>query len=105
VRIVQRVLVLEEEVVHRPEVILALGSGALGRLGGMSSMGVFRPWKVPVHEAEPVAESLANVLEVGVGSATERALEITVLHQGHGRVGWTQGMVPLGDGNCQAGYV
>ena len=101
--VLQGVLVLEQQVMHRPKAILALCRGALSRLGSVAGMRMLRPREVPVHEAELVTEPLSNALEIGVGHAAERALEVAVLDQGDGGVRRPQGVVPPGDGDCQAG--
>jgi hypothetical protein len=104
VLIVERLLVLEQHVVHRPKETIGLGRGAFGSFSGMSRVWVFRPWKMSIDKAELVAQASSDLLEIRVSHATERTLEISILNKRKGRLGRTQGMVPIGNRNCQAGF-
>ena len=90
----QRVLVVQQQVVHLPE--RALRGRRLGRLGG--ELGV----RVHVGQRQ-VAPDVADVAEVGqqlahdrLGLAAVRALEVAVLDQGDRRVRRAADVVALG---------
>ncbi len=77
-------LVLEEEIVHLPE--LALRARRLGGLG--RELGVrmhFHERELPEHEAHPVPEVLEQHFHGGISLAARRALEIPVFDDGHFR--------------------
>ena len=88
---------LIQEIVHRPE--LALRGGGLGRLRGLGGVGVlFGQRKVPEHEADLGSEFAQHALQLGVGGAAKRTLEVAVLHQGHACVRRSLDMVAGADG-------
>jgi hypothetical protein len=89
--------VLEQGVVHGPEMRLALRRRGFRGLSGVAGVRVLRARKVAIDEPEPIAESLGNVFDLRVGDATERALEIAVLQQRDGCIGWPGGVVAGGD--------
>src|SRR5437660_12408552 len=60
VLVVERLLVLKQNVVHRPEVVLALRGGALGGFGGMSRVRMLGAGEMAIDEAHSIAESSAN---------------------------------------------
>ena len=105
VHVVQRLLVLEQYVVHCPEVVLALRSGAFGCLGGVFGVSMLRPREVAVHEAKLTAEPVPDLLDLGIRHATKRALKIAVLDQSDRRFWRPQGMVPLANRHYQAGWM
>jgi hypothetical protein len=105
VGVIKRLLVLEQRVVHRPEEVLALRRGAFGCLRGVFGVRVLWSRKVTVHEAEPIAELVSDLLDFGISHATERALEVTELDERDWRRRWSHGVVPLTDGYCQASWV
>src|SRR5207245_10280707 len=96
-------LVLEQGIVHCPEMLLTLRRRGFCGFSGVAGVRVLRSRKVAIDKPEPDAEPLANVFDLRVGHATERALEIAVLHQRDGCVGWPGGVVPPGDRLRQVG--
>jgi hypothetical protein len=86
-RVLERLLVLEQGIVHCPEMLLTLRRRGFCGFSGVAGVRVLRSRKVAIYKPEPVAEPLANVFDLRVGHATERALEIAVLHQRDGCVG------------------
>jgi hypothetical protein len=64
-RILERLLVLEQGVVHGPEMRLALRRRGFRGLCGVAGVRVLGPRKVAIDEPEPIAESLAISLISG----------------------------------------
>src|SRR3954447_17524768 len=88
------VLAPEQQVVHFPE--RALPGGGLARLGGLAGVRVHvveRQVPPNVGEAGELAQQLAND---GFGPAAVGALEVAVLHYGHGGVKRASVVVDLG---------
>src|SRR5437870_6440113 len=97
VLVLERRLMLIQEIVHLPE--LALRGGGLGRLRGLGGVGVlFGQRKVPEHEADLGSELAQHALQLGVGGAAKRTLEVAVLDQGRACVRRSLDMVAGADG-------
>src|SRR6266705_2317395 len=79
----ERRLPLIQEIVHLPELPLRAGRFRdLSRVLGVRML--LLQGKVAKHEAHLRPEVLEHPLQLGVGAAAERALEISVLHKRHG---------------------
>ena len=90
---VQRVLMLEEHVVHRPE--RALSRGRLGGLRGALRQGMdIVQRQVPPHVAQ-VTEVGQELTKHGLRPAAVRALEVAVLEERHGSVAGAADVVPV----------
>src|SRR6185437_2963153 len=76
----ERLLVLEQHVVHRPEALLRAGSlGGLGRGERVRMLGGQR--EAAKHEAQARAEHLLQRLDRVVGAGAEGTLEVAVLDE------------------------
>src|ERR1043166_2624538 len=90
----ETVLVLEDQVVHLPE--LSLRGARFGGFGGELCVGMqVREREVPESHPHQVARQLLELLEDRVGHAAVGALEVPVLDQGHRRSGRTPDVVVL----------
>jgi len=85
VSIRKRVLMLEQQVVHLPEVTLC--GGRLGCLRGVTRVRVLWTWKVAKHEPQLIAQLAPDCPHSGVRPGAEGALEIAELDQCDRRVG------------------
>src|SRR5688572_19821375 len=93
-------LVLEQQVVHLPE--LALSAGRLCSLRGMHCMRMRRlDREVPEDEADASTESLEHELDRGRGLLAGGTLEIAVLDDGDGCMLGADGVIDGGDWNCE----
>src|SRR5260370_17711159 len=95
-RIVERLLMLKEVVMHLPE--LPLDGGSFRRLRGMLSMRVaLGQGKVPKDKAQPIPQTSLNLLDDGIGLSTIGTLIITVFHHCHRADFWSPPMIELPD--------
>lgn len=95
----ERVLILEEDVVHLPE--SPLGPRCLSRLGRLLSMGMcFRERKVAEDEADPVIHATAHLLNNRMRAAAVRTLEVTILYKRDGRAAGAERVIVLGHLYC-----
>ena len=95
--VAKRLLVLEESVVHLPE--LPLGRSGFGRLGRVLRVRVrVGARRVTEHEAKAVAEAPLQLLHDGVGATAVVALEVTVFDQRDRRSRRTEGVIARADG-------
>ena len=94
VPILQRSLVLEQRVVHLPEV--SLRRARFGRLGGVPRVWMLGARKVPEDETEPIGGFTPNPFHHRGLTGTEGALAITVLDQSDRGVGRPQHVVSFG---------
>jgi hypothetical protein len=85
---------LEEHVVHGPEVTLR--GSRLGRLRGVTRVRVLWTWKVSKHETQAIAKLAPDLLYGRVRPGAEGALEITVLDERDRRFGWPEDVVAFG---------
>src|SRR5689334_6102571 len=76
--VLERLLVLEQGIVHGPKMRLALRRRGFCRFSGVACVKVLGSRKVAIDKPEAVAKPLANVLDFAVGHATKRALEIAI---------------------------
>src|SRR5881296_3687887 len=99
----ERGLPLVQEIVHLPE--LALGGCRLRDLRGVLGARVLLTQrKMPEHELNLASELPQHLLQLRVGAAAKRALEIAVLHERDGGLHRSQGVVALPDGRSQQGH-
>src|SRR5258706_5873714 len=83
--VVQRRLVLEQQIVHRPEAVLR--ACRLGRFGGALGVRVHvAQWKVAIHETQLVARGAADVFDHRMRGAAVRTFEVAVFDHRHGRI-------------------
>src|SRR2546426_8197524 len=95
-RIVERLLMLKEVVMHLPE--LLLDGGSFRGLRGMLSMRVaLGQGKVPKDKAQPIPQTSLDLLDDGIGLPTIGTLIIAVFHQCHRGVFWSLLMISLTD--------
>src|SRR5438132_12176672 len=93
-RIIERLLMLIEVIMHLPE--LFLGGGSFRGLRGMLSMWVaLGQGKVPKDKAQPIPQTSLNLLDDGISLSTIGTLKITVFHQCHRGVFWSTPMISL----------
>src|SRR6266568_4111788 len=93
-RIVERLLMLKEGIMHLPE--LPLGGSSFCGLRSMLGMRVaLGQGKVPEDKAQPIAQLSLDLLDDGIGLSTIGALIITIFHQGHRGGCWSLLMVAL----------
>src|SRR5258708_27496606 len=93
-RIVERLLMLKEVVMHLPE--LPLDGGSFRGLRGMFSMRVaLGQGKVPKDKAQPIPQTSLDLLDDGIGLSTIGTLIITVFHHGHPGGFWSPPMIAL----------
>src|SRR5688572_27735297 len=93
-------LVLEQQVMHLPE--LALSTRRFRCLCGMHCMRMRRlDREMPENEADASAESLEHELDGGRGLFAGGALEVAVLDDSDGRVLGTYGMIDGGNWECE----
>ena len=90
----QRVLMLEQQVVHRPE--RALGGGGLGGLGGELGVGVHVAQGQVPPDVPHVGEVAQQLAHRRFRPAAVRTLEVAVLHHGDGRIEWAADVIPVG---------
>src|SRR6266481_2726846 len=101
-RIVERLLMLKEVVMHLPE--LLLDGGCFRGLRGMLSMRVaLGQGKVPKDKAQPIPQPSLDLLDDGIGLSTIGTLIITVFHQGHRGGYWSLLMIALTDWQGEPG--
>src|SRR6266576_673635 len=99
-RIVERPLMLEEVVMHLPE--LFLGGGSFRGLRGMLSMRVaLGQGKVPKDKAHP--QTSLDLLDDGLGLPKIRTLIIAVFHPGTRGGCWSLLMLALAHRQCKPG--
>ena len=78
-------LVVEQQIVHRPEFLLPAGAlGCLGRAHGVRVNLLQR--EVPINEAHALRKSLEQQLDCGCGLLAVRAFEVAVFEDCHRRV-------------------
>ena len=101
VRVVERALVLEERVVHLPE--LALARGRFGRLGGVLRRADGPPssGKLRNTKRKRSPRRLLHVLDDRIGPAAVRAFVVAVLDQRDRRVGGALRVIAIGDRGVQ----
>src|SRR5437867_6823863 len=100
--VVERFLVLINEIVHFPE--LALGRGGLSHFSTefCSRMNVGQR-EVTKYEPEIVSKLFLNLLNYRIGFATVRALVVAIFHQHDLRSTWTLKVIsPLTDRQSQS---
>src|SRR6266699_6985256 len=101
-RIVERLLMLKEVVVHLPE--LLLDGGSFRGLRGMLSMRVaLGQGKVPKDKAQAIPQTPLNLLDDRIGLPTIGTLIITVFHQCHRGGFWSPPMISLTDWQGERG--
>src|SRR5713226_6293447 len=101
-RIVERLLMLKEGVVHLPE--LPLTGGSFRGLRGMLSMRVaLGQGKVPKDKAQPIPQTSFNLLDDGIGLSTIGTLIITVFHHCHLCGFWSPPVIELPDWQRERG--
>jgi hypothetical protein len=97
----ERVLVLEQPIVHVPEP--ALRTGGLGRLGRAFRVRVdLRQREVTIDEAQRGTKRRSDLLEDEMGGTAVRALEVPVLEQRDRRVHRAADVISLTDRQRQA---
>lgn len=85
--ILEGVLMLEQHVVHRPEVSVALNASRLGGLRGVRCMWMLLlERKMAEHHAQLVAHLALHLLHDGIRHSAVRALEIPVFDERERRV-------------------
>src|SRR6266446_105409 len=95
-RIVERMLMLKEVVMHLPE--LLLDGGSFRGLRSMLSMRVaLGQGKVPKDKAQPIPQTSLDLLDDGIGLPTIGTLIIAVFQQCHRGVFWSLPMISLTD--------
>src|SRR6266566_2144420 len=93
-RIVERLLMLKEGVMHLPE--FPLDGGSFRGLRGMLSMRVaLGQGKVPKDKAQPIPQTSLNLLDYGVSLSTIGTLIIPVFHHCHRSCFWSLLMLTL----------
>src|SRR5579864_766779 len=101
-RIVERLLMLKEVIMHLPE--LLLDGSSLRGLRGMFSMRVaLGQGKVPKDKTQPIPQTSLNLFDDGIGLPTIRTLIITVFHQCHRGSFWSLLMIVLAHWRCEPG--
>src|SRR5579859_7712223 len=101
-RIVERLLMLKEGVMHLLELLLS--GGSFRRLSGMLSMRVaLGQGKVPEDKAQPIPQTALNLFDDGIGLPTIGTLIITIFHQGHRGGFWSLLMIVLAHWRCEPG--
>src|SRR5436309_2442424 len=99
----ERRLPLVQEIVHLPE--LALRGRRLRDLRGVLGVRVLLTQrKMPEHELDLASDLPQHLLQIRVGAAAKRALEIAVLHERDGSLHRSQGVVARPDGRSQQGH-
>src|SRR2546428_3833441 len=99
----ERRLPLVQEIVHLPE--LALRGRRLRDLRGVLGVRVLLTQrKMPEHELNLASDLPQHLLQIRVGAAAKRALEIAVLHERDGSLHRSQGVVARPDGRSQQGH-
>src|SRR5260221_6223508 len=95
-RIVERLLMLKEVVMHLPE--LPLDGGSFRGLRGMFSMRVaLGQGNVPKDKAQPIPQTSLDLLDDGIGLSTIGTLIITGFHHRHRGSCWSPPMIALTD--------
>src|SRR4029077_2654983 len=88
----QRILVLEDQVMHLPE--LAVRCGKLSGFGASLSMGMyFSQREVSKPEPQPFPEPLLKRFDDRVCMSTVRTFVVTIFHQRNRSVGGTLGVI------------
>src|SRR5437660_12702186 len=101
-RIVERLLMLKEVVMHLPELLLS--GGSFRSLRGMLSVRVaLGQGKVPEDKAEPIPQTSLNLFDDGIGLPTIRTLIIAIFHQCHRGGFWSLLMIALAHWQCESG--
>src|ERR1700730_11132085 len=101
-RIVERLLLLKEGVMHLPE--LPLTGGGFRGLRGMLSMRVaLAQGKVPKDKTQPIPPPSLDLLDDGMGLSTRGTLIIPVFHQRHRGGFWSPPMIALPDWQRERG--
>src|SRR2546425_4474282 len=101
-RIVERLLMLKEVVMHLPELLLS--GGSFRGLRGMLSMRVaLGQGKVPKDKAQPPPQTSLDLLDDGISLPTIRTLIIAVFHQCHQGGCWSLPMIALAHRQCERG--
>ena len=94
VRVVERVLMLEQRVVHFPE--CALRRRGLGRFGRVLRVRVARRHReMPEHEPHVIGREPLQLLDDRMRLTAVRAFEIAILEHRDRRIGWSPDMVAL----------
>src|SRR5438132_13853105 len=101
-RIVERLLMLKEVIMHLPE--LLLDGGSFRGLRGMLSMRVaLGQGKVPKDKAQPIPQTSLNLFDDGISLSTIRTLIITVFHHGHRGGFWSLLVIALTNRQSEPG--
>src|SRR6266487_580496 len=101
-RIVERLLMLKEVIMHLPELLLDGGSfrGLRGMLGMRVALG---QGKVPKDKAQPIPQTSLDLLDDGISLPTVGTLIITVFHHGHRGSFWSPPVIALAHWQCEPG--
>src|ERR1022692_2825447 len=92
----ERVLVLEQEVVHLPE--LSLCAGRFGGFGRVLRVRMrIDQWKISKGEAQAIAQTLLNRFDDRVNFTAKWALVVAVFNERDGRVNGTLKVIALRD--------
>jgi hypothetical protein len=100
-RVIQRILMCEQSMVHLPEV--ALRSCRFGGFsGGLRVFVTFGQWEIAEHKSKAIAQYAAKLLNNWKCSSTMRALEVAIFNQGDRRGCTSLDMIPIryGHGEC-----
>ena len=93
-------LILEQQIVHLPE--LSLAARSVGSLRGVHRMRVRRfDREMAKHEADVIAEPLEHELDGRRGLFAGRAFEVAVLDDRDARMLRAERVIDGADGNCE----
>src|SRR5438105_1519140 len=96
----ERRLPLVQQIMHLPE--LPLRGGRFRDFRRVLGVRVLlAQGKVPGHEPHLGADPAQHLLQLRVGAAAKRALEIAVFHEGYGGIRRSQGVVARADQRCE----